>query len=202
MKERAVAWVTLTLVLALPCACADVTEAVSASTNDVGASSSGGATGSDGGPITAGDVDTTDGSASAAMRRPTPPSRTRRRGPALARAATPRAQRRRPPTARRRTAPRRCQRVDPCDPDVADTACDTCVKSACCPQIQTCFQDAGCTCVMPCLGDGYGLLACFGACGLFEAPPGASELAMCAGDSCSAALWCVGARAWRARVGM
>lgn len=188
MKEPANAWAMLALVLALPGACADVTEAVSGSaTNDGAASSSGAATGPDDGPSTADGVDTTDGSAggSEAVTEATVASETSGPGTGssdgTSGAATSTSDGSSDDGATTMAG------VDPCDPDVADSACDTCVKMACCPQIQTCFQDVGCACVMPCLGDGYGPLECFGACGLVDAPPGANELGTCAGNSCGAA---------------
>jgi hypothetical protein len=192
MKDRAVAWASLTLVLALPCACADVTEAVAASTNDIGTSSGGPATGVDDDPSTAGSVDTTDGSASASDAATdvgdTVANETAGLGDGSSGDTTG------APTSSTSTSDGSTEdggttmaAADPCDPGLADSPCDTCAKMACCPQIQTCFQDVGCACLSTCLGDGNAWRDCYVACGLVESPPGADELFMCATDNCDLA---------------
>lgn len=185
MKERAIAWAGLTLALAS--ACADVTEAVSTSATIGGsASSSGEGTGVDDDPSTTDGVGATDGSVggSDASTDAGDTVANETSGPDAGTSGG---------TSGASTSfsggssddgGTTAATVDPCDANLADTACDTCVKMACCPQIQTCFLDMGCACVMACLGDGYGLLACFAACGLVDPPPGSAELGACAGDSC------------------
>jgi hypothetical protein len=71
-----------------------------------------------------------------------------------------------------------------CDPNGADSACDTCVKTFCCPQVEACAMDVGCWCLANCVSDGGDPFSCSGTCGLAFSPPGAAELFSCAGTSC------------------
>jgi hypothetical protein len=72
-----------------------------------------------------------------------------------------------------------------CDPADGDTACDTCVKTMCCPQVEVCAADMGCWCIAQCVGDGGDGMACSGMCGVEATPPGAAELGGCAALACS-----------------
>jgi hypothetical protein len=71
-----------------------------------------------------------------------------------------------------------------CDPADGDTACDTCVKTMCCPQVEVCAADMGCWCIAQCVGDGGDGMACSKTCGVEATPPGAAELGGCAALAC------------------
>jgi hypothetical protein len=68
-----------------------------------------------------------------------------------------------------------------CRPDGNDTACESCAKDQCCPEVEACYGDISCQCWIACIylgGD------CQGTCGNPSATT--SALIDCALDHCGA----------------
>ncbi len=62
-----------------------------------------------------------------------------------------------------------------------DNACIGCARSNCCAQVETCSNDAQCSCLLQCFTDNCDPIACLQLCGQ---NPAVNELVMCATGSC------------------
>jgi len=76
-----------------------------------------------------------------------------------------------------------------CMPAPGDTACFTCAKASCCPDITTCSGDPTCTCWFSCVQGNPNpsvmqLQACYGMCGMPDTAT--TTLGQCVGGSCQA----------------
>ena len=62
--------------------------------------------------------------------------------------------------------------------------CDTCIDESCGVQIESCFDDPGCECVVECIDDEEDAQECAEDCGLAEVPAGFSALLECVNETC------------------
>lgn len=77
---------------------------------------------------------------------------------------------------------------DVCAASPADSACETCVKGGCCPELTACVNDVQCNCYRLCYA--APTAGCFLACGLTVTPGSPTDdLVTCAqANSCAACL--------------
>lgn len=72
-----------------------------------------------------------------------------------------------------------------CDPHRTDDACWMCTRDACCAALETCYEDADCTCYVECVAAGTEPVTCFTeTCMLMMMPAGLQDLQNCQYESC------------------